>query len=360
MMTSCQNVKFAEPANASLSSVLDLQLTTDIRNLTFSWDEAEGVEAVFIYRNGKSIAELPAGQKSFFVFREKAGEDILYTFKTKKGDLVSEGVTKTVHIDYNGDAGISFLALENATPQEQMAKAWFEATFVAKGKGQVINAATLKGFTLDGKSSINIDRYSTLWVAIEGRSELPSEIDEEIVNALRLFSNGEGKIYLTSAACELLLPMMRLTEDYMPIAVDNSTIEGAGDWGLNCFMHKKLDYRTNAFFAGLVDNDGKVKLLSAGNRSNDNMLWAIGGATAMNSWNNAVYGYMYATVMSDTDGQYGGLAYLEKFGCPDGLVLNGTIVANTLPAYQWVSGNSYQNNIEKLTQNILDDIRIVK
>lgn len=360
VMTACQNVRYTEPANADLKAVTNLQLTTDIRNLTFTWDEAEGIDSVYIYRNGKKVSGLKGGTKTFFVFREKANEDVLYTFKSKKGALISEGITYTVHINYTGDAGVNFLELSNATAQEQMAKAWFEANFVAAGKGQVINIATLKQFTQDGKSSINIDRYSTLWIAVEGRSEFPAELDEAAISAIRNFSNGEGKLYLSGDASQLLLPMMRLTAEQMPVAVDNSTIEGTGDWGLNCFMHKKLDYRTSAFFAGLADGEGRVKLLSAGSRSNNGKLWTIGGATAMNSWNNSVYGYMYATISNDADGQYGGLAYLEKFGCLDGVVLNGTIVANTLPAYQWVKDNSHHANIEKLTSNILNDIRIVK
>lgn len=359
-LTACQNVKYAEPANANLSSVQNLTLTTDVRNLTFTWDEAAGVDEVMVYRNGKLQETILAGVKSFFVFRETPNEDILYTFKVKSGDLVSEGITQTVHIDYDGNAGVTFLALSNATAQEKMARAWFEANYVANGKGQVVDAATVKGITQDGKSTINPDRYSTIWLPIEGRAELPAELDAEAIEGIRTLVAGEGKLYLTGDAYQLLVPMKRMAEEKMPTAVDNSTIEGNGDWGLNCFMHKKLDYREHAFFAGLVDANGKLMLQNSANRSTANHLWNIGGASAMNSWNNEMYGYMYATISSDASAQYGGLAYLEKFGCSDGVILKGVIVANLLPAYQWVEGNAYQSNIEKLTSNILEEIRIVK
>lgn len=359
--TACQDVKYVEPANAHLRSVLNLTLSADVRNLTFTWDEAEGVDEVYVYRNGKQVATLPAGQKRYFVFREKANEDVLYTFKVRSGELVSDGLTHTVHIDYDGQAGVTFVQLPGATAQEQMARAWFEANYVASGKGQVVDLDQVRAITLDGESSINFDRYSTIWLPVEGRAELPAELDAAAIKGLRTLVEGQGKLYLTGDAYQLLVPMLRMSADQMPQAVDNATIEGAGDWGLNCYMHKKLDYRELAFFRGLVDAEtGKVMLQNSPDRSTANHLWSIGGASAMNSWNNAVYGYMYATISTDSNGQYGGLAYLEKFGCTDGVILSGTIVANVLPAYQWVESNSYQANVEQLTRNILDEIRIVK
>lgn len=360
MLTACQNVKYAEPANEGFASVQNLNVQLDVRNITFTWEEAEGIEQVYIYRNGRLIETLKGGVKTYFVFRENANEDILYTFKVRKGDLVSKGLTQTIHIDYNGDAGVSLLTLANPTEQEQKALAWFKEQYVATGKGQVITMEQLLGITLDGKSTINLDRYSTIWLAMDGRETLPAEINAEAIAHIRTFVVGEGKLYLTGAAYQLLTPMLRLEESQMPVAVDNSTIEGTGDWGLNCFMHKKLDYRTHAYFAGLVNENGKLPLQNSTKRSTANHLWNIGGAAEMNAWNNEVYGYMYATIATDAEAQYGGLAYLEKYGCTDGVVLNGSILANIIPGYQWVEGNTYQNNIEKLTSNILESLRIVK
>lgn len=360
LLTGCQNVHYTDPANAALSSVQNLTLKQDVRNLTFTWDEAEGISEVYIYRNGRLVETLKAGVKTYFVFRENANEDILYTFKVRKGDLVSEGLTQTIHIDYDGNAGVSFLTLANPTEQEKMALAWFKEQYEATGKGQVITVEQLAGITLDGTSSINPDRYSTIWMAMDGRETLPAEITADVISHIRTFVVGEGKLYLTGVAYQLLTPMLRLEESQMPTDVDNNTIEGSGDWGLNCYMHKKLDYRTHEYFAGLVGEDGKLPLQNSAKRATACHLWQIGGASAMNSWNNNVYGYMYATIASDTDAQYGGLAYLEKFGCSDGWVLNGSILVNILPAYQWVEGNTYQANIEKLTSNILESLRIVK
>lgn len=360
MLTACQKVKYTEPANKALSSVQNLNVQMDVRNITFTWEEAAGTEEVYIYRNGRLVETLKAGVKTYFVFREIANEDVLYTFKVRKGDMVSEGLTKTIHIDYNGNAGVSLLTLASPTEQEQKVLTWFKEQYVATGKGQVITPEQLMGITLDGSSTINPDRYSTIWLALDGRETLPEEFDEDVISSIRTFLVGEGKLYLTGAAFELLTPMLRLEESQMPEAVDNSTIEGTGDWGLNCYMHKKLDYRTHEYFAGLVNENGKLPLQNSTKRSTVNYLWNIGGAASMNSWNNEVYGYMYATIASDADAQYGGLAYLEKFGCADGVVLNGCILVNILPGYQWVEGNTYQNNIEKLTSNILESLRIVK
>ncbi|MGN0236075.1 MAG: hypothetical protein ACI4BD_07195 [Paludibacteraceae bacterium] len=360
LLAGCQSVQYKDAANMSISSVENLQVNLDVRNITFLWDEAEGVEEVYIYRNGKLVETLPAGVKTYFVFREVPNEDVLYTFKVKKGDLVSEGITRTVHIDFDGNAGVTMLELGNPTGQEQMALTWFENNYVSADKGQVVKSETLKGITSDGASTINLDRYSTLWIAIEGRTEWPAELDNEVVQGIRRLVAGGGKLYLTGDAHQLLLTMLRLPEEKMPQAIDNSIVEGNGDWGLNCFMHKKLDYRENAFFQGLVDAEGKLMLQNSSKRSNANHLWSIGGASTMNSWNNAVYGYMYATISNDDNAQYGGLAYFEKYGCSDGVVLTGTIVTNILPGYQWIDGNAYQSNIEKLTQNILEEIRIVQ
>lgn len=359
-LVGCQSVQYEQAANADFSSVQNLQVNMDVRNITFSWEEAEGVEEVYIYRNGKQVETLPAGVKTYFVFREEPNVDVLYTFKVKKGDLVSEGITQTIHIQYDGNAGVVMLSLANPTAQEQKAKAWFEANYVAADKGQLVEAAVLKDITFDGSSSINPDRYSTLWIAMEGRTELPAELGDEAIQGIRRLVAAGGKLYLSGDAYLLLSKMLRLPEEKMPQAIDNTTVEGNGDWGLNCFMHKKLDYREHAFFKGLVDTDGKLMLQNSPQRATDNHLWNVGGASAMNSWNNAVYGYMYATVAGDDNAQYGGLAYLEKFGCSDGVILTGTIVANILPGYQWVEGNAYQSNIEKLTQNILEEIRIIK
>lgn len=360
VLAGCQSVKYKDAANIDLNSVENLQVNLDVRNITFSWEEAEGVEEVYIYRNGKLAASLPAGVKTYFVFRETPNVDVLYTFKVKKGDLISEGITRTVHIEYDGDAGVIMLELGNPTAQEKMAKAWFEENYVAKDKGQVVKADVLKGISSDGSSTVNLDRYSTLWIPMEGRTEWSAEVDDEVVQGIRRMVAGGGKLYLTGEAYQLLSLMLRLPEEKMPQAVDNTAIEGTADWGLNCFMHKKLDYRENAFFQGLVDADGKLLLQNSAKRSSSNHLWQIGGASAMNSWNNAVYGYMYATISNDANAQYGGLAYFEKFGCSDGVILTGTIVANILPGYQWVDGNDYQSNIEGLTRNILEEIRIVK
>lgn len=360
MLSACQNVKYTEPANANLKSVENLKLTQDVRNLTFTWDEAAGIDEVYIYRNGRQVETLMAGVKTYFVFRETANEEILYTFKVRKGDLVSEGVSTTVNIQYDGNAGVSFLTLTNPTDQETKALAWFREQYEATGKGQVITVEQLKGISLDGSSTINPDRYSTIWMALDGRETLPTEMDKEAIAGIRTFVEGEGKLYMTGAAYQLLTPMLRLDESQMPVAVDNSTVEGSGDWGLNCFMHKKLDYRENVLFAGLVDANGKLPLQNSAKRSTANHLWNIGGASAMNSWNNNAYGYIYASISTDASAQYGGLAYLEKFGCSDGLILNGSILVNILPGYQWVEGNTYQANIEKLTSNILESLRIVK
>ncbi len=359
-LTACQSVQYKEPANAALNSVENLKVDLDVRNITFTWDEPEGVEEVYIYRNGKLVETVPAGVKTYFVFREVANTDVLYTFKVRKGELVSDGITRTIHIEYDGNAGVAFVQLGGATAQEQKAKAWFEVNYVSKELGQVVDTEVLKGITADGTSTINLDRYSTLWIAVEGRSDMPAEMDDAVIQGIRRFVAAGGKLYLTADAYRLLVPMLRLPEDKMPEAVDNTAVEGTGDWGLNCFMHKRLDYRENAFFAGLVDADGKVMLQNSPNRSNNNHLWNIGGASAMNSWNNAAYGYIYATVAGDNSAQYGALAYLEKFGCSDGVILTGTVVVNFLPAYQWVEGNDYQHNLERLTQNILEEIRIVK
>lgn len=364
MLTACQNVKYPEAANSGLHSVDNLQVSLDIRNIVFRWDESSDVEKVYIYRNGKQVEELPHGVKTYSVYRETPNTDVLYTFKVRKGELMSEGVTQTIHIDYDGNAGVAFVLPEGdeskLTAEEKAVADWFQANYVEQGQGCFVTPEMLRGITSDLSSTINPDRYSTLWFHLDRDGGIPVELsDEKVVAGLKTFSRVGGRFYFSYQGVMLLQTIGRLSSRYA-VKTFASTVEGAAPWGINANIGGRYDMSESVYYQGLTKTEeGYFPMQSDDAKAGTDYMWGLGGSRSdYRDFQDETYSTVLGTIRSDKSYEYAALVEFSKYTN----AYTGLMVANGLNSCRYFQSgaNVYQANVEQLTRNILNTIRIVK
>lgn len=223
-----------------------------------------------------------------------------------------------------------------------------------------------------------LDDYDAIWVAIDrvglqqGSANLPAEYTA-LFDILKDYSKNGGNLLLTNHATSIVAAIGRTTRQ--PGLFGNGAGEENGDiWGLNVIIGSGsepyyADNRTHEFFDGITFEESIpnthceiIPLVTNGYKENHNCMWDLN-----------TFGYT-VPAGSNTVAMYEAEADCEVLGtwqhvadfCCAGMVDfhaqengYGRIVCVGVAAYEWrqnVESNPYQANIEKMTENILNEL----
>lgn len=223
-----------------------------------------------------------------------------------------------------------------------------------------------------------LDDYDAIWVAIDrvglqqGSANLPAEYTA-LFDILEDYSKNGGNLLLTNHATSIVAAIGRTTRQ--PGIFGSGAGGDNGDiWGLNVIIGSGsvpyyADHRTHEFFDGIAFEEGIpnthceiIPLVTNGYKEDHNCMWDLN-----------TFGYI-VPAGSNTVAMYEQEADCEILGtwqhvrdfCCAGMVDfhaqengYGRIVCVGVAAYEWhqnVEGNPYQANIEKMTENILNEL----
>lgn len=223
-----------------------------------------------------------------------------------------------------------------------------------------------------------LDDYDAIWVAIDrvglqqGSVNLPVEYTA-LFDILEDYSKNGGNLLLTNHATSIVAAIGRTTRQ--PGIFGSGAGGDNGDiWGLNVIIGSGsvpyyADHRTHEFFDGIAFEEGIpntlceiIPLVTNGYKEDHNCMWDLNS-----------FGYTVPEG-SNTVAMYEAEADCEVLGtwqqvsdfCCAGMVDfhaqengYGRIVCVGVAAYEWhqnVESNPYQANIEKMTENILNEL----
>lgn len=241
---------------------------------------------------------------------------------------------------------IAFIKSNNPTDEEQEVIKFFTQSY---GAENVMSVSEVTSESFDGYNCvwIHLDRSDADGITYEKR--LPDEFAEtKFIQILKRFNKNGGSIYLSGQATQILVRTGRITMDFAPNAfgISNSieTIEGA--WAVS-------PYNNHPIFNGLSG----YNLIGTDNNTfktrDHNAMWSLveleSGKDDFEFQNNA-------RIL----GSWGQHNNYESAGIVEFLPYyrtGGTIIANGLAAYQWLTYNDetniYKDNVKRLTVNTL-------
>lgn len=223
-----------------------------------------------------------------------------------------------------------------------------------------------------------LDDYDAIWVAIDrvglqqGSANLPAEYTA-LFGILEDYSKNGGNLLLTNHATSIVAGIGRTTRQ-PGIFGSVAGAENGDIWGLNVIIGSGsepyyADNRMHEFFDGITFEEGIpnthceiIPLVTNGYKEDHNCMWDLN-----------TFGYT-VPAGSNTVAMYEAEADCEVLGtwqhvgdfCCAGMVDfhaqengYGRIVCVGVAAYEWhqnVESNPYQANIEKMTENILNEL----
>ena len=270
-------------------------------------------------------------------------------------------------------AKIGYIDVDAVRSDDDMAasKAWFKKQYPY---GEVLS--------LSESSNWNLSQFSVIWIHIDiedlahGYKNLTTEslINSNAVSKLTDYLKDGGNLLLCNHATQLLVPFGRLAEDRGP--TDNTFGSGAGNnngdvWGVNAKINNTYDRNSHEIYNELSTSEYKNQKITydiyplegAGIKEDHNCMWDLNkfgyNKVEKNNilWfeeeNNAVILGTWQHVVDDA------VAGIIEFNPTE--TINGRCIAIGVAAYEWNQNgvsNSYQNNIEKMTQNAIEYLDI--
>lgn len=223
-----------------------------------------------------------------------------------------------------------------------------------------------------------LDDYDAIWVAIDrvglqqGSVNLPVEYTA-LFDILEDYSKNGGNLLLTNHATSIVAAIGRTTRQ--PGIFGSGAGGDNGDiWGLNVIIGSGsvpyyADHRTHEFFDGIAFEEGIpntlceiIPLVTNGYKEDHNCMWDL------NSFGYTVPEGSNTVAMYEAEADCEVLGTWQHVGdfCCAGMVDfhaqengYGRIVCVGVAAYEWhqnVESNPYQANIEKMTENILNEL----
>ena len=272
----------------------------------------------------------------------------------------------TINGQYDASkAKIGYIDVDAVSNDDDMSasKAWFVKQYPY---GEVLS--------LSESSTWNLSQFSVIWIHIDivgldyGYQNLTTDalINSNAVSKLTAYLKDGGNLLLCNHATQLLVPFGRLAEDRGP--TDNTFGSGAGAenqdvWGSNANIKNMYDRNSHGIYNGLSYGDftygHKIyPLEGAGIKEDHNCMWDLnqfGYKEEKNNilWfeeeNNAVILGTWEHVVDDA------VAGIIEFNPTESI--NGRCIAIGVAAYEWHQNdvdNTYQGNIEKMTQNAIE------
>ena len=269
----------------------------------------------------------------------------------------------TINGQYDASkAKIGYIDVDAVSNDDDMAasKAWFVKQYPY---GEVLS--------LSESSNWNLSQFSVIWIHIDrnginsGWENLKTDVfSDDVINALKDYYTNGGNLLLCNHATQLLVPFGRLDAGRAP------NIFGAGEgssnadiWGVNANINRKYDWRQHAIYEGLStagagDHD-IYPLIGSGNKEDHNCMWDLNqfgykkeeknNILWFEKENNAVILGTWQHVVDDA------VAGIIEFNPTESI--NGRCIAIGVAAYEWHQNdvdNTYQGNIEKMTQNAIE------
>lgn len=273
----------------------------------------------------------------------------------------------TINGQYDASkAKIGYIDVDAVSNDDDMSasKAWFVKQYPY---GEVLS--------LSESSTWNLSQFSVIWIHIDilglahGYQNLTTEslINDNAVSKLTAYLKDGGNLLLCNHATQLLVPFGRLEEDRGP--TDNTFGSGTGAenqdvWGSNANINNMYDRNSHGIYNGLSYGDftygHKIyPLEGAGIKEDHNCMWDLNqfgyNKKEKNNilWfeeeNNAVILGTWQHVVDDA------VAGIIEFNPTESI--NGRCIAIGVAAYEWHQNdvdNTYQGNIEKMTQNAIE------
>ena len=272
----------------------------------------------------------------------------------------------TINGQYDAsNAKIGYIDVDAVRSDDDMAasKAWFKKQYPY---GEVLS--------LSESSNWNLSQFSVIWIHIDivglahGCQNLTTEslINSNAVSKLTDYLKDGGNLLLCNHATQLLVPFGRLAEDRGP--TDNTFGSGAGAenqdvWGVNANINREYDWRQHAIYEGLSTAEAGdhdiYPLIGSGNKEDHNCMWDLNlfgykkeeknNILWFEEENNAVILGTWQHVVDDA------VAGIIEFNPTKSI--NGRCIAIGVAAYEWHQNevdNTYQGNIEKMTQNAIE------
>ena len=270
----------------------------------------------------------------------------------------------TINGQYDAsNAKIGYIDVDAVSSDDDMSasKAWFKKQYPY---GEVLS--------LSESSNWNLSQFSVIWIHIDivglahGYQNLTTDalINSNAVSKLKDYLKDGGNLLLCNHATQLLVPFGRLDANRTP------NLFGSGDgssnadvWGINANINRKYDWRQHAIYEGLSttgagDHD-MYPLIGSGNKEDHNCMWDLNQFRYKKEeknnilWfekeNNAVILGTWEHVVDDA------VAGIIEFNPTE--TINGRCIAIGVAAYEWHQNdvtNTYQGNIEKMTQNAIE------
>ena len=235
-----------------------------------------------------------------------------------------------------------------------------------------------------------LDDYDAIWVAIDrvglqqGSANLPAEYTA-LFDILEDYSKNGGNLLLTNHATSIVAGIGRTTRQ-PGIFGSGAGADNGDKWGMNVTIGLindpvYADYRNHEFFVGITfenantgfvgpdPNDPSLVIdwqvlpfITTGYKEDHNCMWDLNqfGYTVPEGSNTVA---MYE---AEADCEIlGTWQHVRDFCCAGMVDFHaqengyGRIVCVGVAAYEWhqnVESNSYQSNIEKMTENILNEL----
>lgn len=378
LFTSCTPVEPELAANAGLEKARNLTYTNEpnTRTVVLHWllNVDSTMTGIQITVNGENPLEIDSVVTSYTVRHVVPNQDVLYTVKVRyRNGMVSPGTSVCVHINYDQPIYAGYLLTagsigELADDDERAAAEWFDREYVQHNLGCFVR--------LEELAALDLDKVGCLWIHVDreglitGWQNLPENLrSDAFLNALRRYTGEGGKLFLSTHATQLVAAIGRIAEDYAPNTVASGQGGLADLWTMNACLgyggETVYDRRGHRYFQGLTcDYYNKYEytsfpLLSGGVHEDHNSMWNL-SSMRFSSGANKLRGFEVATSSQvlATWGQYTDLSYAGMVEFYPTEQHRGTIVCMGLGCYEWhMEGNTYQYQIEKLTKNIIEDLR---
>jgi len=377
--TACSDVEYEAARYSEGVTNLVAEYQDGVRDVTLRWDNPtmSGQSGIQIIKDNVDSTNIDQVISSYLIKKAPTNVDVAYTVKARYQDgRVSEGQTVRFNIFYEKKKGGNMIAMllpddyATGSADEADAAAWFKKNYVDKGKGVLVTPSTI--------DVLDIEQQTACWVMCDriglekGWQNLPGNLaSNEVVNALKSFTNDGGNLFLTNHATQLTVAVGRIAEAYAP------GIYGSGEGGQNndiwgsqpiignaegqIYDHSGHDiYRGMSFVSGLYERS-IYTFEGSGVKGDHNCMWDLNAyglapspnvvkawedltnSTVLGTWNHVV-DYCCAGIVD--------FAPSADFA--------GRVLAVGLAAYEWNIGgeNTCQDQLEKFTANCLSYVSV--
>lgn len=219
------------------------------------------------------------------------------------------------------------------------------------------------------KAGKDLSQYRVLWWHYDNQEENPAlpaiAADEVVKTAITDFHKNGGALLLNTHAIQYLHEMGRIP-DFGKIVGAGAGFHNDGTWGVQALIGQTHDKSSHPLYEGLEMRDGKViPLLGPGWREDHNYVFA---------WLPEFYGFAnndegaYKAISEENNinilGQWDGFPdywMMGFFETKPTEEFKGTAIALGIGAFEWNKNdgeNQYRENIEKITENALNYLRI--